>query len=308
MAVTTQRTPAGEILQLESVGQGAWTLTLLADGTDEATARAAADSVAATLGTATPDASAGPPAALTALRTAGAGATAGRTGSVWLGQHAGPLLRRPGRRRRRRARSRRGACRLRPPELDVDRRRHVPRRLDRADAAPPPAPPATDDLGLGRVVSDESRQRMLRPDGSFNVRRTGLGFWRSHRLYHDLVSMSWPAFTAVLGAVYAGFSAAFALGFWLLGPAALDAPATDAGGTGFLRALYFSVQTFATIGYGRIAPVSHGAQVLVAAEAFLGIFYAALATGFTFARVSRPTPTSCSPSASSSRPTAAGGA
>ena len=79
-----------------------------------------------------------------------------------------------------------------------------------------------------------------------------------------------------------------ALGFWLLGPAALDAPATDAGGTGFLRALYFSVQTFATIGYGRIAPVSHGAQVLVAAEAFLGIFYAALATGFTFARVSRP--------------------
>ena len=63
--------------------------TLLADGTDEATARAAADSVAATLGTATPDATAGPPAALTALRTAGAGATAGRTGSVWLGQHAG---------------------------------------------------------------------------------------------------------------------------------------------------------------------------------------------------------------------------
>ena len=154
------------------------------------------------------------------------------------------------------------------------------------EAAPGAAP--DEDLGLGRVVSDESRQRLLRPDGTFNVRRVGLGVFRSHRLYHDLVEMSWPAFTAVLALVYVGFSAAFGLGFWALGPGALDAPAADAGGTGFLRAFYFSVQTFATIGYGRIAPVSHGAQMLVAAEAFLGIFYAALATGVTFARVARP--------------------
>ncbi len=129
---------------------------------------------------------------------------------------------------------------------------------------------------------------MLRPDGSFNVRRTGLGFFRSHRLYHDLVGMSWPGFAAALGAVYAAMCALFALGYWALGPAALDAPTGDAGGTGFLRALYFSVQTFSTIGFGRIAPVSHGAQALVALEAFLGILYAALATGFTFARASRP--------------------
>ena len=129
---------------------------------------------------------------------------------------------------------------------------------------------------------------MLRPDGSFNVRRTGIGVFRSHRIYHDLVSMSWPAFVAVLAVVYGVVSAVFGVAFWALGPAALDAPASDAGGTGFLRALYFSVQTFATIGYGRISPVSHGAQALVTAEAFVGIFYAALATGLTFARVARP--------------------
>ncbi|HEX9952233.1 MAG TPA: ion channel [Rubricoccaceae bacterium] len=160
---------------------------------------------------------------------------------------------------------------------------------------PPATPPSPDglprdsgDLGLGRVVSDESRQRMLRPDGSFNVRRTGMGVFRSHRIYHDLVSMSWPAFVAVLALVYAAVGAAFAVAFWALGPDALDAPPGDAGGAGFFRALYFSVQTFATIGYGRIAPVSHGAQALVTAEAFVGIFYAALATGLTFARVARP--------------------
>ena len=158
------------------------------------------------------------------------------------------------------------------------------------DASTPPDRATTEpgDLGLGRVLSDESRQRLLRPDGSFNVRRTGLGVFRTHRIYHDLVSMSWPAFTAVFALAYAFISVAFAVGFWALGPGALDAPPDDAGGTGFLRALYFSVQTFATIGYGRIAPVSHGAEVLVAVEAFVGIFYMALATGLTFARVARP--------------------
>ena len=91
MAVTTDRTAAGESVRLDAAGMGAWTLTLLADGTDEATARAAADSVAGTLGTVSPADSAAvaaataPASALASFRTAGAG----RSGAVWLGQHAG---------------------------------------------------------------------------------------------------------------------------------------------------------------------------------------------------------------------------
>ncbi|HEX9952235.1 MAG TPA: hypothetical protein VGB53_10730 [Rubricoccaceae bacterium] len=85
MAVTTERTAAGETLRLaSSTPDGAWTLTFLATGTDEAAARSAADSVATTLGTATPDSTA-PASALVAFRTAGEG----RSGAVWLGQHAG---------------------------------------------------------------------------------------------------------------------------------------------------------------------------------------------------------------------------
>ncbi len=153
---------------------------------------------------------------------------------------------------------------------------------------PPTTPPIVphSDLGLGRVLSDESRQRVLRPDGSFNARRTGTGLFRSHRLYHDLVAMSWTAFIATLAASYAVLVGAFGAAFWALGPAALDAPSSDAGG--LMRALSFSVQTFATIGYGRIAPVSAGAEALVAVEAFVGILFTALATGVTFARVARP--------------------
>ncbi len=32
------------------------------------------------------------------------------------------------------------------------------------------------DLGFGKFVSSESRRRLLNRDGTFNVRRTGLGF------------------------------------------------------------------------------------------------------------------------------------
>ena len=89
MAVTTDRTAAGESVRLDAAGQGVWTLTLLAEGTDEATARAAADSVAGTLGTVTPAVSGAaatvPASALASFGTAGEG----RSGAVWLGQHAG---------------------------------------------------------------------------------------------------------------------------------------------------------------------------------------------------------------------------
>ena len=56
-----------------------------------------------------------------------------------------------------------------------------------------------------------------------------------------------------------------------------------------LSAFFFSVQTFGTIGYGYMSPVSTYANTLVALETFMGLVYVALATGLVFARVSRPT-------------------
>ena len=55
-----------------------------------------------------------------------------------------------------------------------------------------------------------------------------------------------------------------------------------------LTAFFFSVQTFGTIGYGYMSPVSVYANTLVAIETFTGLVYVALATGLVFARVSRP--------------------
>jgi inward rectifier potassium channel len=80
---------------------------------------------------------------------------------------------------------------------------------------------------------------------------------------------------------------AFALGYLACGPGALEG--TDGGATSFLDAFFFSVQTFATIGYGKLTPRSLPANLLVTLEALVGLLAVALATGLVFARFSRPT-------------------
>jgi inward rectifier potassium channel len=57
----------------------------------------------------------------------------------------------------------------------------------------------------------------------------------------------------------------------------------------FGRAFFFSVETFATIGYGNIMPVGVPAHIVVTFESLAGLLGFALATGLLFARFSRPT-------------------
>jgi len=56
----------------------------------------------------------------------------------------------------------------------------------------------------------------------------------------------------------------------------------------FADAYFFSVQTFTTLGYGHVAPVSFYANAIVVIESFAGVLNIAVASGLVFARVSRP--------------------
>ncbi|MBV8202923.1 MAG: transporter [Acidobacteria bacterium] len=146
------------------------------------------------------------------------------------------------------------------------------------------------DLGFGSVVARESRQRLLNRDGSFNVRRDGMKPLASLSLYHHLLTVSWPKFLGMVGVTFLGLNAVFGLAYMACGPQALQgAQAAEMGGNEFLRAFFFSVQTFATIGYGHISPAGLAANVLVTVEALAGLLIFALATGLLFARFSRPT-------------------
>ena len=142
------------------------------------------------------------------------------------------------------------------------------------------------DLGLSGAVADVGEERFLNRDGSFNVLRQRAG-WESINIYGELLTVSWPRFFTLMALVYLGLNAAFALVFDALGFQALnDMPAH--GLARFLACFFFSVQTFGTIGFGHVYPVSVAANVVVTAEAFVGLLTVALATGILFARFSRP--------------------
>ena len=144
------------------------------------------------------------------------------------------------------------------------------------------------DLGLGSKVTQQSRTRFLNRDGSFNVERTGQSFLRSLNPYHALLTMSWVKFHAMVVLSYFLVNVLFALAYLACGPEAIQGSAATSTGGRFFDAFFFSVQTLATIGYGKISPSGFGANIVVAFEALTGLFGFALATGLLFARFSRP--------------------
>jgi inward rectifier potassium channel len=145
------------------------------------------------------------------------------------------------------------------------------------------------DLGFGSVVSRESRQRLLNHDGSFNVARYGLGFLESFAPYHLLLTISWTGFLGIVSATYLALNIVFAIAYLACGSDALIGEGAAMLGGVFSRAFFFSIQTFATIGYGQIAPNGMAANLVVTVEALVGVMYQALATGLLFARFTRPT-------------------
>ena len=160
------------------------------------------------------------------------------------------------------------------------------------EAAPAPPPAATAeidrDLGLGTRVAQQSVRRFLNRDGSFNVHREGLSYFRSLSLYHALLTMSWPRFFLSVGGVYLVYNALFGLAYFLCGPNALRGTQGVTAAERLAEAFFFSVQTSATIGYGGISPQSLPANLLVTLEAFFGLLGVALATGLLFSRFARP--------------------
>src|SRR5512142_2070392 len=108
------------------------------------------------------------------------------------------------------------------------------------------------------------------------------GLW--HDAYHVLLTMPWRRFFALVFAAYLAVNGLFALGYWALGDAIENARPGS-----LIDCFFFSVQTLATIGYGKFAPGTVGANLLVTVEALLGMIGLAVTTGLVFARFFRPT-------------------
>jgi inward rectifier potassium channel len=161
----------------------------------------------------------------------------------------------------------------------------------RSDLPPAPIenPAAPDnDLGLGRVVTEQTRGRFLNKDGTPNSRRYGLGGRIWSRLYQRALELSWPLFlTYVLGLALL-LAGVFALGYRGLGPAALDGTERLGLSDPFFRAFTYSVGILTGVGAGPVVAVGSTAQWLTILESMTGLLGLILAAGLMLARLSRP--------------------
>ncbi len=102
-------------------------------------------------------------------------------------------------------------------------------------------------------------------------------------LYHFLVTTSWPALIGLIAAAFTLANLLFATGYYL------DQGIENAHSGSFADMFFFSVQTMATIGYGKMEPVTLFSNILVSIEALTGLLALALMTGLVFSKFSRPT-------------------
>lgn len=131
--------------------------------------------------------------------------------------------------------------------------------------------------------------RVLNRDGTFNTTRIGIkkGFFSD--LYHSTLTISWPKFLTTICMAYIGTNLWFATLYFLCGPNAIEGMKHETALQHFSECFFFSVQTLATIGYGKLAPVTLATHILVTMEALTGLFGIAIATGLLFTRFSKPT-------------------
>lgn len=121
-------------------------------------------------------------------------------------------------------------------------------------------------------------------NGRFQI--VGMNAWYSYWRdpYHLVLTVPWLGFFAIVVGAYLGINVVFAW-IYLLGG---DCIANATPGS-FSDYFFFSVQTFATIGYGAMYPKTGYALSIMTIESLVSMLAIAILTGFTFARFSRPT-------------------
>jgi inward rectifier potassium channel len=101
-------------------------------------------------------------------------------------------------------------------------------------------------------------------------------------IYHWMLRLSWPQFATFVLTIYVAINLTFSI-FYYLGRPCI------AGAESFADAVFFSVETLATVGYGHLYPDNLYGHIVATAEIMVGMFGMAVITGLIFIRFSRPT-------------------
>ncbi len=116
------------------------------------------------------------------------------------------------------------------------------------------------------------------------IKRIGLKPAYLADMYHFMLGARWPVLLAIVFLGYVLANCAFGLIYDAM-PGSIEGVAPGS----FSDAFFFSVQTMATIGYGKMVPVTNAAYLVVTLEALFGLLGFAIATSIIFSKFARPT-------------------
>jgi len=139
------------------------------------------------------------------------------------------------------------------------------------------------DLGLGTKA-----RRLVNQDGSFNVVRVGQPT-SFINIYQWLIKMKWWPFLLLALGVVIIINSLFATIYFLIGVEHFSGIDAVTPAEHYLKCLFFSLQTFTTVGYGYISPLGHIVSLIAAFEALTGLMIFAIITGLLYGRFAKPT-------------------
>ena len=119
--------------------------------------------------------------------------------------------------------------------------------------------------------------------GSYEFKKKGVSRFDLRDAYHLAVALTWPQFLAALLALYLSVNVVFTILFWLV-PGSVANARPDS----FSDAFFFSIETLATVGYGKMYPATLHGHMVASIEIVCGLAFTAVLTGLTFVRFSRP--------------------
>src|SRR5260370_27730033 len=154
------------------------------------------------------------------------------------------------------------------PSVEI---RSLPARLHRANS-----------LYIVRLMATQSNRPTLSSGSNWRAGANLDGRYFGD-VYHHLITASWPYLLFLISATFVVINCLFALAYML------DGGVENARPGSFADVFFFSVQTMATIGYGKLAPATLIANILMSVEALSGLVSLALVTGLIFTKFSRPT-------------------
>jgi inward rectifier potassium channel len=136
--------------------------------------------------------------------------------------------------------------------------------------------------------ADTATSRFVNKDGSYNIRKTGLGFIKRFSVFQLMLTIPRWKFIGVILLFYVTVNLLFTSIYLLVGTDQLQGMISADPWVKFKEVFYFSTQTFTTVGYGRVNPIGDGVNIVASLESLTGLMSLAIATGLIYGRFARP--------------------